>query len=87
MQHILYHVLSHCNHDEHACICISPIHLFTLHAPVFHDRTQVKVTDFGLAKKANREGLKTFCGTPQYFAPEVCMYCIFVVNCVFVVRR
>jgi serine/threonine protein kinase len=32
---------------------------------------QVKVTDFGLAKKANREGLKTFCGTPQYFAPEV----------------
>ena len=32
---------------------------------------QIKVTDFGLAKKANREGLKTFCGTPQYFAPEV----------------
>ena len=32
---------------------------------------EVKVTDFGLAKKANRDGLKTFCGTPQYFAPEV----------------
>jgi serine/threonine protein kinase len=32
---------------------------------------QVKITDFGLAKRASREGLKTFCGTPQYFAPEV----------------
>ncbi|GMI34632.1 hypothetical protein TeGR_g12175, partial [Tetraparma gracilis] len=31
----------------------------------------VKVTDFGLAKKANKDGLRTFCGTPQYFAPEV----------------
>ena len=33
----------------------------------------VKITDFGLAKRANKEGLKTFCGTPQYFAPEVLM--------------
>ncbi|CAM9269823.1 unnamed protein product [Discosporangium mesarthrocarpum] len=32
---------------------------------------EVKITDFGLAKRANKEGLKTFCGTPQYFAPEV----------------
>jgi len=32
----------------------------------------VKITDFGLAKAVNGEdGLKTFCGTPQYFAPEV----------------
>lgn len=34
--------------------------------------TDVILTDFGLAKRANQEGLKTFCGTPQYFAPEVC---------------
>ena len=32
---------------------------------------EVKITDFGLAKKASQDGLKTFCGTPQYFAPEV----------------
>eukprot|EP00977_Amphora_coffeiformis_P027779 scaffold34641_cov156-Amphora_coffeaeformis.AAC.6 len=32
---------------------------------------QVKLTDFGLAKTVNDEGCKTFCGTPQYFAPEV----------------
>lgn len=31
----------------------------------------MKITDFGLAKRATSEGLKTFCGTPQYFAPEV----------------
>ena len=31
----------------------------------------VKLTDFGLAKNVTQEGLKTFCGTPQYFAPEV----------------
>jgi len=32
----------------------------------------IKVTDFGLAKSADEAGgLKTYCGTPQYFAPEV----------------
>mmetsp|Transcript_29663 Transcript_29663/g.45242 ORF Transcript_29663/g.45242 Transcript_29663/m.45242 type:complete len:869 (+) Transcript_29663:41-2647(+) len=31
----------------------------------------LKLTDFGLAKNVTSEGLKTFCGTPQYFAPEV----------------
>ena len=31
----------------------------------------VKITDFGLAKRTGHDGLKTFCGTPQYFAPEV----------------
>lgn len=30
-----------------------------------------QITDFGLAKRISEEGLKTFCGTPQYFAPEV----------------
>lgn len=35
------------------------------------DSSEVKITDFGLAKRTNQEGLKTFCGTPQYFAPEV----------------
>jgi hypothetical protein len=33
--------------------------------------THVKLADFGLAKMIQSDGLKTFCGTPQYFAPEV----------------
>ena len=31
----------------------------------------IKLSDFGVAKNMTAEGLKTFCGTPQYFAPEV----------------
>jgi hypothetical protein len=31
----------------------------------------IQVTDFGLAKAVNSDGLKTFCGTPMYFAPEI----------------
>jgi serine/threonine protein kinase len=33
--------------------------------------THVKLADFGLAKIVKTDGLKTFCGTPAYFAPEV----------------
>ena len=36
-----------------------------------NDDFTVKLTDFGLAKSITEDGLKTFCGTPQYFAPEV----------------
>lgn len=35
-----------------------------------HD-TFIKITDFGLAKVLDDNGAKTYCGTPQYFAPEV----------------
>ena len=34
--------------------------------------TLVKITDFGLAKIVEEDGLlKTLCGTPTYVAPEV----------------
>ena len=31
------------------------------------DDTHIKVADFGVAKTLGYEGLKTFCGSPQYF--------------------
>jgi serine/threonine protein kinase len=39
--------------------------------PHIDNDTYVKITDFGLAKKIDDKGTKTYCGTPQYFAPEV----------------
>jgi serine/threonine protein kinase len=32
---------------------------------------QVKIADFGLAKKMKESQMQTICGTPQYVAPEV----------------
>lgn len=31
----------------------------------------VKITDFGLSKKGSRKKTYTFCGTPEYLAPEI----------------
>ena len=46
---------------------LKPENILLVHAG---DDVACKLTDFGLAKKSG-DGLKTFCGTPAYFAPEV----------------
>lgn len=39
---------------------------------LFDERGYVKLTDFGLAKELKSHELaKTFCGTPEYLAPEM----------------
>lgn len=50
---------------------LKPENILCMH-PAPND-IQIKLTDFGLAKvlEGEEDGLKTFCGTPQYFAPEV----------------
>lgn len=35
------------------------------------DDTSVVIADFGVAKAVGAEGLQSYCGTPQYLAPEV----------------
>ena len=38
------------------------------------DMTNVKISDFGMAKKLNPNSEHTICGTPMYIAPEVITY-------------
>jgi serine/threonine protein kinase len=55
---------------------LSHIIVLTLfHYPVLlsskESDVDIQLTDFGLAKTVSSDGLKTFCGTPMYFAPEI----------------
>ena len=41
------------------------------------DDTAIKVADFGVAKQLDVDKFKTFCGSPQYLAPEVRVHCAY----------
>jgi serine/threonine protein kinase len=41
------------------------------HPPPLRVNHQVKIADFGLAKRSAAGAMSTVCGTPQYVAPEV----------------
>ncbi len=78
-RHVMFQLLSALNylHERHIVHRDLKPENILLHAPPAHATSflpEVKIADFGLAKLVGADvhfRAATFCGTPQYFAPEV----------------